>query len=71
MSLALSTCVLFISLIQSVNEARFSNTTFLLLFFPPVPLAAVFATDIVPRTNIYASLESHKLYFRIAVLNLI
>ena len=33
MPLALSTCVLFILLMQSVNGAQFLNTTFLLLLF--------------------------------------
>ena len=33
MSLALSTCVLSISLMQSVNEAQFLNITFLLILF--------------------------------------
>ena len=53
MSLALYTCVLFISLMQSVNGAQFLNITFLPLFPPP---AANAATVIVPLRNIYASL---------------
>ena len=47
MSLALSICVLFISLIQILN------TTCISLFPPPVVNAA---TVIVPLTSIYASL---------------
>ena len=53
MSLSLSTCVLFISLIQSVNGAQFLNVTYLMLFLPP---AANSATVIVPLKSIYASL---------------
>ena len=37
MSLALSICVLFISLMQSVNGAQFLNTTSLSLLFGFVP----------------------------------
>ena len=43
MSLALSICVLFISLMQSVNGAQFLNITSLSLLPPP---AANAATDI-------------------------
>ena len=53
MSLALSTCMLFISLIQTVNGAQFLNVTFLLLFPPPTANAA---TVKVSFTSIYASL---------------
>ena len=53
MSLALSICVLSISLMQSVNGAQFSNTTSKSLF---PPHAATSATVIVPLTSIYASL---------------
>ena len=53
MFLALSTCVLSISLLQLVNGAPFLNTTFLLLLFG---LSASCATiDIVPLTSIYTS----------------
>ena len=47
MSLALSTCVVFISLIQPVNGAQFLNIKFLPLFLPP---AANAATVTVPLT---------------------
>ena len=53
MSLALSICVLFISFMQSVNEAQFLNTSSILLFLLP---PANSATVIVPFTSIYASL---------------
>ena len=52
MCLALCICVLFISLMQSVNGAQFLNTTFLLFQLSP----ACAAIDIVPLTSIYASL---------------
>ena len=52
MSLVLSTCVLFVSLMQSVNGAQFLNITYLLLLF-----AAVNGTlDIFPLPHIFASL---------------
>ena len=51
MHLALSICVLFISLIQSVNGVQFLNTTCILLF---PSSAANAATVIVPLTSIYA-----------------
>ena len=54
MSLALTICVFFISLMPSVNEAEFLNTTFLLLSLVLFPAHGV--TVIVPLTNIYASL---------------
>ena len=54
MSLALSICVLFISLMQSVNRAQFLNTTSLSLLFGFAPTRSV--TDIVSLTSIYASL---------------
>ena len=50
MSLALSICVLLISLIQLVNGAQFLNITFLLLLFIASP-AAVLLTLIVPLTE--------------------
>ena len=56
MSLALSICVLLISLIQLVNGAQFLNITFLLLFLFIASPAAVKLTLIVPLTRIYASL---------------
>ena len=55
MSLALSICVLLISLIQLVNGAQFLNITFLSLLFIASP-AAVLLTLIVPLTRIYTSL---------------
>ena len=56
MSLALSICVLLISLIQLVNGAQFLNITSLLILSAPAPAAAVLAILIVPLTKIYASL---------------
>ena len=54
MALALSICVLLISLMQSVNGAQFLSIIFFLLFeFAAVP---VFGTVIVPLTSIYALL---------------
>ena len=50
MCLALSICVLFISLMQSVNGAQYFNTTFLLATFGLFP--ACTAIDIVPLTSI-------------------
>ena len=47
--LALSICVLFISLMQSVNGAQFLNTTWILLFPPPANAEDV----IVPLTSIH------------------
>ena len=54
MSLTLSTCVLFISLMQPVNGAQFLNITFLLSLFGFAPASG--AIDIVPLTRIFASL---------------
>ena len=51
MSLALSTCVLLISLIQLVNGAQLLS-----LLFTAAPAAAVLLTLIVPLTRIYPSL---------------
>ena len=68
MLLALSICVLFILLMQSVNGRQFVNTTSILLFSLPV---ATSATVIVQLTSIYGSLSSHKLDFNIEVSNLI
>ena len=57
MSLALSTCVLFISLIQLVNGAQFLNTTPLSLSSAclAAALSPAPAIVIVPLTKIYAS----------------
>ena len=56
MSLALSICVLLISLIQLVNRAQFLNITFLSSLFAPAAAAAaaaaVLLTLIVPLTRI-------------------
>ena len=66
MSLALSICVLFILITQSVNGAQFLIHIFFPLFgFAAVPL---FRTIIFGLTSIYAS---HKLDFNSEVLNLI
>ena len=54
MCLALSICVLFISLMQSVTGAQFLNTYFLLTFF--VLSTACAAIDVVSLISIYASL---------------
>ena len=56
MSLALSTCVLLISLMQLVNEAQFVNITFSLVLFASASAAAVLLTATVPLTRIHASL---------------
>ena len=56
MSLALSTCVLLISLMQLVSGAQFLNITFLLVLFAAAPSAAVLLTVIVRLTKIYTSL---------------
>ena len=56
MSLALSTCVLLISLMQLVNGAQFLNITFLLVLFASASAAAALLTVIVPLTKIYALL---------------
>ena len=64
MSLTLSICVLFISLMQSVNGAQYLIT----IFFYAV---RVFGIVIVPHTSIYASLQLPKLDFSIGVLSLI
>ena len=54
-SSALSTCILFISLMQFVNGAQLLNITFLLLLFGAAAVP-VLLTVIVPLTSIYASL---------------
>ena len=56
MSLALSTCVFLISLMQIVNGAQFLNITFLPVLFAVAGEAAVLLTVIVPLTRMYASL---------------
>ena len=56
MSSGLFTCVLFVSLMKSVNGAHFSNIIYLLTLFTAAPSTAVFALDIVPLTSTYASL---------------
>ena len=56
MYLALSICVLFIWLIQSVNGAEFLNTTSLSLLYGFVAGVGTGAIAIVSLTNIYASL---------------
>ena len=55
MSLALSTGVLFISLMQLINGAQFLNITFLLILFASASAAAVLLIPIVPLTKMYAS----------------
>ena len=54
MFLALSVCLLFILLMQSVNEVQFSSTTPSSLLFALCPGCA--ATVIAPLTSIYTSL---------------
>ena len=52
-----SICILFISVMQSVNRAQFLNITFLFVSFTAASAAAaVFATVMVPWTSMYASL---------------
>ena len=53
MSLALSTCVLLISLMQLVNGGQFLNITFLLVLLVLASATAVLLTVIVPLTRIY------------------
>ena len=53
---ALSIWVLFILLMQLVNEAQFLNITFLLVLFAAALAAAVLLTVIFPLTSIYVSL---------------
>ena len=55
---------------QLVNDVQFLNVT-LLVLFPSVSAAAMFAVDTLPLTSICASLLSHRLYINIVVLNLI
>ena len=56
MSLALSTCVLLISLMQLVNGVQFLNITFLFVLFASASAAAVLPTILFPLTRTYASL---------------
>ena len=53
MLLALSICVLFISLKETVNTAQVSNTIYLSLLFGLSPACAEI---IVPLTSVYAPL---------------
>ena len=55
MLLAISICVLFISLMQPVNGAQFLNTTFLPTLSCSFSVSTC-ATVIVPLTSIYTSL---------------
>ena len=66
--LALSVCVLFISLMQSVNGTQFLNTTSLHHYLVLLVLVLV-KIDVVPLTSIYALLKSHKLDLNFEVLN--
>ena len=72
-SVAFSTCVLFISLIQSVNSAQFLNNTCLsfLSAYLAVVVALATTTIILLLTSIYASIQSLRLDISIEVLNLI
>ena len=69
MCLALSICVLFVSLMQSVNRAQFLNNIFLLALFGLSPTYSV--VGVVPVTSIYASLNSRKIDLSIELLNLV
>ena len=69
MSLALSVCVLFILLMQAINEVQFLNTTSLWTLFE-LSLACA-ATVIFLLTSKYASLLSHKIDFIVEVSVLI
>ena len=70
MFLALSTFLLFILLMKSVNEVKILNIDFFsFASFADADVAAMFTTDIVPLETIYISLKSHKL--DIVVFNLI
>ena len=73
MFLTSSICVLFISLVQLINGAQFLNATPLSLSSKCLAAASAPspAIVIVRLTRIYASLESHKLDFKVVVLNLI
>ena len=56
MSLALSACVLLISLMQLVNEVQFLNISVMLVLFASASAAAVLLTVIVLLTRIFAPL---------------
>ena len=71
MSLALSICELFISLMQLANGVQFFIIIFFLLFSASAVATTVFRTVKVAFTSIYASLELHKIGLNIEVLNLI
>ena len=55
-SLALSTSVLFILLLQSVNRAQYLNINFLLVLLASAPASDVSSTVISSLASIYASL---------------
>ena len=55
---------------QLVKVVQFLNITFLLVLLTAAPAAAVFGTVIVPVTNMYESLSSHKFQLIIDLLNL-
>ena len=57
-SLALSICVLVISLTQLVNREKLWNVTFLLVLFS-AGLAAAILTVLVPSTSIYMRHYNH------------
>ena len=56
MSSALSTCVLIVSLRQSVNGGQFLIITFLLALFAAAPAPGMCETVTVLLTSMYASL---------------
>ena len=56
---------------ELVNGAKFLDITFLLVLFAAALAAYVSSTVVVPLKNMYASLQSHKLCFSIAILSLI
>ena len=64
-------CALFLSLLQSINEAQLLNNSSLLLLFGFAAGDGAGATDIVLLTCIYTSPKCHKHHFSIEVLNLI
>ena len=69
MYLALSICVLFVYLIQSINGAQFLNTTSLSLLFGSTTGGGTGAIVIVPFP--YISLKSNKFDLHMKVLNLL
>ena len=56
MYLALSTCVLFISLMQPKNGTHFLNITFFFVLIAVAPVAVVLLSVIIPLSSVYASL---------------